>query len=153
MMKPFLILGTMIASIVAFRLLFPAETTPVTKEPSIVSDLSLVKNEAAIATSAPTTLPSEEVTNPVPKELSSVSEPTLPSYTKETLLLYNGQNLDLPIYIALEGDVYDVTAGRKFYAPGGAYHFLAGTDGTILLRTFGADLIRKKYPIVGKYMD
>lgn len=79
--------------------------------------------------------------------------PVLPIYTKASLAKYDGEDLSLPIYIALEGSVYDVSSGREFYAPGGTYHFLAGTDGTLLLKTFGGDLIKQKYPVVGTYQD
>lgn len=76
---------------------------------------------------------------------------TLPSFTKDTLSKHNGTNPSLPIYIAFEGNVYDVTAGKNFYEPGGAYDFLAGTDGTELLHIAGGEIIKKKYPIVGIY--
>ena len=88
---------------------------------------------------------STNVTEATPKE------PELPSFTKETLAQYDGTDPSLPIYLAFEGNVYDVSEGKKFYAPGGSYHFLAGTDGTRLLRTFGGDTIKKKYPVVGIY--
>ena len=76
---------------------------------------------------------------------------SLPVYTQETLARYDGTDTSLPIYIAFEGNVYDVTAGKKFYEPGGAYHFLAGTDGTTLLLIAGGETIKKKYPIVGTF--
>lgn len=31
---------------------------------------------------------------------------------------YDGSKPDVPIYVALLGEVYDVTPGRKFYGPG-----------------------------------
>ena len=77
------------------------------------------------------------------------STPTLPVITTESLAQYNGSDPSLPIYIAFEGLVYDVSEGSKFYAPGGAYNFLAGTDGTTLLRIAGGETIKKKYPVVG----
>lgn len=73
----------------------------------------------------------------------------LPTYTRTALAAYNGEKEDLPIYIALDGYVYDVTAGKEYYVPGGPYHRIAGTDATIELRLFGGDLIREKYPVVG----
>ncbi len=36
-----------------------------------------------------------------------------------------------PIYVAVKGTVFDMSfGGRGFYGPGGAYHFLAGRDGS-----------------------
>ncbi len=82
---------------------------------------------------------------------SEIVTPALPTYTHSTLLKYNGTNPNLPIYIAYEGKVYDVTAGKAYYESGGVYNFLAGTDGTSLLRTIGGDIIQRKYPVVGTF--
>ncbi|KAF4624449.1 hypothetical protein G7Y89_g13725 [Cudoniella acicularis] len=49
-------------------------------------------------------------------------------YTDADLAAYDGTNPDLPILLALNGTIYDVTNGRKFYGPGGSYHFFAGAD-------------------------
>ena len=76
---------------------------------------------------------------------------TLPVFTAATLATFNGEDSSLPIYIAFEGNVYDVTGGRKFYGADGHYHFLAGTDGTKLLKIFGGSTIKKKYPVVGTF--
>lgn len=48
--------------------------------------------------------------------------------TIDQLGLYNGTDPNLPIYIAVNGRVYDVTAGKKVYGKGGAYNKLAGKD-------------------------
>lgn len=49
------------------------------------------------------------------------------TYTPKTLAKYNG--LDDPrVLIAIEGTVFDVTAGKKFYGPGGPYENFAGRD-------------------------
>lgn len=74
---------------------------------------------------------------------------TPPTYTASSLATFDGTDETKPIYIAIDGNVYDVTEGKKFYAPGGVYHFLAGTDGTTLLKVMGGDIIKKKYPVVG----
>lgn len=70
--------------------------------------------------------------------------------TVDELKEYDGTDVTLPIYLALDGLVYDVSAGQEFYAPGGAYHYLAGKDSTVLLRLIGGDIIKRKYPVVGK---
>lgn len=36
----------------------------------------------------------------------------------------------MPIYVALNGTIYDVSASPEFYGPGGSYHFFAGRDAT-----------------------
>ena len=50
--------------------------------------------------------------------------------TPAELALYNGTDPTLPIYVAVNGTVYDVSAGRdSYYGPGGSYSFFAGRDG------------------------
>ncbi|QIW98309.1 hypothetical protein AMS68_003827 [Peltaster fructicola] len=44
------------------------------------------------------------------------------------LRAYDGSDPSKPIYVALNGTIYDVTAGARFYGPGGTYHVLAGKD-------------------------
>jgi predicted heme/steroid binding protein len=54
--------------------------------------------------------------------------------------------------LALDGYVYDVSAGREeYYNKGKPYHELVGKDSSQMLHIAGADLIRKKYPVVGIY--
>jgi predicted heme/steroid binding protein len=48
--------------------------------------------------------------------------------TDQQLALYNGTDPNLPIYLALNGTIYDVSAGRRTYGPGGSYHVFAGKD-------------------------
>ncbi|KAJ1020653.1 hypothetical protein NDA16_004046 [Ustilago loliicola] len=44
------------------------------------------------------------------------------------LAMYNGRDSKKPVYIAILGDVYDVSAGRHIYGPGGYYSFFSGRD-------------------------
>ena len=122
--------------------------------------LSVVSHEREIARAIPVVEPltEEAVTIDVvsPKEISvknSIPETSkaLPAFTEESLARYDGNDPSLPIYIALEGSVYDVSSGAKFYAIDGDYNFLAGTDGTMLLKIVGGDIIKKKYPVIGTY--
>ncbi|KAI9144305.1 cytochrome b5-like heme/steroid binding domain-containing protein, partial [Paraphysoderma sedebokerense] len=48
--------------------------------------------------------------------------------TPEELALYNGTDPTKPIYLAVIGDVFDVTAGKDYYGPEGGYKFFAGRD-------------------------
>lgn len=50
--------------------------------------------------------------------------------TLEELSSYNGSDKTLPIYLAVNGSVYDVTNGRDFYGPGSPYHCFSGRDAT-----------------------
>ena len=50
--------------------------------------------------------------------------------TDAEISLYNGTSPTLPIYLALNGTIYDVSASPHIYGPGGSYHFFAGRDAT-----------------------
>lgn len=42
--------------------------------------------------------------------------------------MFDGTDPKKPILLAINSTVYDVTLGRRFYGPGGSYHFFAGKD-------------------------
>jgi len=48
--------------------------------------------------------------------------------TDEQLLAFDGTSRDKPIYVGLNGSIYDVSASKQTYGPGGSYHFFAGRD-------------------------
>ena len=48
--------------------------------------------------------------------------------TPRQLLAYNGTDPSKPIYVAMKGQIYDVTSGGSFYGPGGPYAMFAGKD-------------------------
>ncbi|KAN0079477.1 hypothetical protein V8E54_004691 [Elaphomyces granulatus] len=50
--------------------------------------------------------------------------------TPEQLSLYNGTDSSLPLYVAVNGTIFDVSANRGIYGPGGSYNFFAGRDAT-----------------------
>jgi predicted heme/steroid binding protein len=51
--------------------------------------------------------------------------------TPSQLALYNGtSHPDLPIFLAINGTVFDVSASSHTYGPGGSYHIFAGRDAT-----------------------
>ncbi|KIW05067.1 uncharacterized protein PV09_04221 [Verruconis gallopava] len=50
--------------------------------------------------------------------------------TDEELALYNGTDPSLPIYVGLNGSIYDVSAAPSTYGPGGGYSFFSGKDAT-----------------------
>lgn len=49
-------------------------------------------------------------------------------FTPGELALYNGRDEHRPVYLSILGNVYDVTANRATYSPGGSYWFFSGTD-------------------------
>ncbi|KAK4690672.1 hypothetical protein P7C71_g6171, partial [Lecanoromycetidae sp. Uapishka_2] len=50
--------------------------------------------------------------------------------TDAQLALYNGTDPNLPILLALNGTIYDVSASPHLYGPGGSYSFFSGRDAT-----------------------
>lgn len=73
---------------------------------------------------------------------------TLPTMSTAELAKFDGTDPTLPIYIGLDGYVYDVSAGRKFYEPDAVYHYLAGKDSSKSLHIMGGDIIKEKYRII-----
>lgn len=53
----------------------------------------------------------------------------------QQLLLFDGTDSRLPIYVAVNGKVFDVSASRYLYQPKGSYHMFAGKDGARALVT------------------
>ncbi|KAG2443810.1 hypothetical protein HXX76_002153 [Chlamydomonas incerta] len=49
-------------------------------------------------------------------------------FTAEELLAYDGAEASKPVYIAVKGVVYDVSASREFYGKGGPYEAFAGRE-------------------------
>ncbi|KAH9991490.1 cytochrome b5 [Russula vinacea] len=47
---------------------------------------------------------------------------------------FDGTDPHKPIYLAIDGDVYDVSSNRRIYGPGGSYAVMAGVDAA---RAFG----------------
>lgn len=65
-------------------------------------------------------------------------------FTPRQLSNYNGFDLE-KIYIAVKGNVYDVSKGRSFYGPSGPYSNFAGNDASrgLALNSFEIENIRR----------
>ncbi|KAF4126336.1 Cytochrome b5-like Heme/Steroid binding domain, partial [Geosmithia morbida] len=46
----------------------------------------------------------------------------------EELAGFDGRDPDKPVYLAINGTIYDVSARRQIYGPGGGYGFFSGKD-------------------------
>eukprot|EP00882_Tetradesmus_deserticola_P005691 GHRQ01005992.1.p1 GENE.GHRQ01005992.1~~GHRQ01005992.1.p1 ORF type:complete len:165 (+),score=40.33 GHRQ01005992.1:72-566(+) len=64
------------------------------------------------------------------KQASMASAPPAGSLrlTPAELAQYDGQDASKPLYISVRGNIYDVTAGKSFYGPGGPYAVFAGKE-------------------------
>ncbi|KAG0282452.1 hypothetical protein BGZ96_000470 [Linnemannia gamsii] len=50
------------------------------------------------------------------------------TFTHAELAKHDGTNETAPIYVAIKGTVFDVSAKKEMYGPGGSYHCFAGKD-------------------------
>ncbi|KAL8276249.1 hypothetical protein RQP46_011366 [Phenoliferia psychrophenolica] len=51
-------------------------------------------------------------------------------FSTEELKSYNGSDESKPIYVAIKGQIFDVSAKRDMYGPGAGYNVFAGKDGS-----------------------
>lgn len=63
------------------------------------------------------------------------------NFTMEELAKYDGTDRALPIYLAINGSVYDVSASPQIYGPQGPYRFFSGRDAA---RAFVTGCFHKK---------
>jgi len=73
----------------------------------------------------------------------------LKEYKEIELKRFDGSSNSEPIYIGLNGLIYDVSSGRDYYKVDGPYHYLAGKDSSNELNLIGGGIIKKKYPVIG----
>ncbi|KAF7191539.1 Membrane steroid-binding protein 2 [Pseudocercospora fuligena] len=55
------------------------------------------------------------------------------SLTEEELKAYDGTDSEKPIYLGINGTIFDVSASPAFYGPGGHYNHFVGKDATLYL--------------------
>lgn len=77
----------------------------------------------------------------------------LRSYSLEDIKPFDGTDDNKPIYIGMNGFVYDVSEGREFYKVDGPYHYLAGKDSSTELNMIGGGIVKRKYPVIGKLIN
>ncbi|KAG9317141.1 cytochrome b5 [Chiua virens] len=60
--------------------------------------------------------------------------PPVAYFRNPYLATFDGMDPNKPIYIAIDGEVFDVSSNRRVYGPGGSYNSMAGIDAA---RSFG----------------
>ncbi|KAL7272615.1 Dihydrodipicolinate synthase [Rhizina undulata] len=80
-----------------------------------------------------------------PKPTPTIAAPTplvYRTFTPKTLFPFNGSD-DPRVYMAVKGKVFDVTAGKSFYGPGGPYANFAGRDASrgLAKNSFDEDML------------
>lgn len=68
---------------------------------------------------------SDVKSSPLPAH--NAEPPVQTKFVPKTLAKFNGRT-DPKVYIGVKGIVYDVSAGKSFYGPGGPYENFAGRD-------------------------
>ncbi|XP_013779073.1 membrane-associated progesterone receptor component 1-like [Limulus polyphemus] len=88
----------------------------------------------------------ERTPSPTPKS-KEVELPPLKKrdMTLEELKNYNGMDSDGRICVAVNGKIFDVTKGKRFYGPGGPYYAFAGRDASRGLATFSVEAANDEY--------
>lgn len=66
---------------------------------------------------------------------ASLAAPKSDPISIATLSQHDGSDPNKPIYLAIKGTVFDVTAKKEMYGPGGSYNIFAGKDGSVGLGT------------------
>jgi len=90
---------------------------------------------------------SKKSSDPPPKKEPELEPLKKQDFTLEQLREYDGKSNDGRILIAVNGKVFDVTKGKRFYGPGGNYGLFAGHDASRALATFslGEDSLKNDY--------
>lgn len=61
---------------------------------------------------------------------TTLSPPLSTPISTSSLATHTGEDPSKPIYVAIKGTVFDVSAKREMYGPGGSYSIFAGRDGS-----------------------
>ncbi|GAA5911004.1 hypothetical protein JCM6882_006746 [Rhodosporidiobolus microsporus] len=96
---------------------FPA--TPIEQPPNPMSQIGAKVADAAVKVADAT------VAKPPPPELDP---PKDTPFSKAELAKYDGKDADTPIYVAIKGQIFDVSAKREMYGPGCGYHVFVAKD-------------------------
>jgi len=85
---------------------------------------------------------------PTPQPLRQ-QEPELKKLRKDftvaELKVFDGNQTDGRVLVAVNGNVYDVTRGKRFYGPGGPYAAFGGRDASRGLATFSVTASELEY--------
>lgn len=106
----------------------PAEKNSIAVSPS--SDLSCLGYPSLTSPLPHAMLERQESTSMMSAPAASLPEPLDTPISISKLAEHTGTDSSKPIYVAIKGTVFDVTAKREMYGPGGSYSVFAGKDGS-----------------------
>ncbi|ORY92637.1 cytochrome b5 [Leucosporidium creatinivorum] len=73
-----------------------------------------------------------ETVGSIKPEAPVLDAPKSTPFSVEELAKYDGTS-DLGIYVAIKGDIFDVSAKKEMYGPGCGYHVFTGKDASAAL--------------------
>nr|CAI5836701.1 unnamed protein product [Callosobruchus analis] len=88
---------------------------------------------------------SRQSDEPVREQIPELPKMKKKDFTVEELKKYDGTQEDGRILVAVNGNVYDVTRGKRFYGPGGPYAAFGGKDASRGLATFSVSAAGEGY--------
>lgn len=118
------------AAFAGYQYLLPSVTSPVPSSAEAPSVASTLASRAASSVSS------------AASQAPPVSTKGKLRLTDAELLAFTGEDPEKPIYVALNGTIFDVSSGRGFYGPGGHYGHFAGRDAT---RAWVTECFDKEY--------
>ncbi|GAA5928608.1 cytochrome b5-like heme/steroid binding domain-containing protein [Sporobolomyces koalae] len=145
-------------------------------DPTAYAPANQHKMDSVKATVADAAVKTVDTLAPKPDQ-AQLDPPKDTPFTKAELSKYDGRTPDTPIYVAIKGQVFDVSAKRDMYGPGCGYHIFTGKDaskalGKSSLKAEDADsdyssltaeekgvlddwekYFTKRYNIIGKVVD
>ncbi|PAN08671.1 hypothetical protein PAHAL_1G428700 [Panicum hallii] len=114
----------------------PARITPPVPTASFAASVAIAKSQQS---TAPPTARSGNQPDPLSLRPTAPSGTMATELTAAQLRAYDGTDPSKPIYVSIRGKVYDVTSGRSFYGPGGAYAIFAGHEASRALGKMSKD--------------
>ena len=72
------------------------------------------------------------------EEVVEIAPRLIATFTEEELWGFNGEDESKPVYLALDGDVFDVSSSKNF-KKGASYHAFAGRDASVALAKMSMD--------------
>lgn len=126
-----------LAAYTGYQYTLPSATTPIPLSAAAPSAASTLASSAASSISSAASAATEAASQAPP--ISTAGKLQL---TDAELLAFTGEDPDKPIYVALNGTIFDVSSGRGFYGPGGHYGHFAGRDAT---RAWVTECFDEKY--------